>query len=142
MYFMVYDIFQFLHRRRISSCQLAPKCSTDSNIDYVYGHDEAVISRLTHQESTSIYDKTKSSDESSYYGEDVEVKALGLTSDDYIERRMPPYTFDVPYTNISDIDLTKYSNVSINQVFGSNSKYCKIQSDVSYYYLCFFYCLL
>lgn len=101
---------EFLHRRRISSCQLAPKCSTDSNIDYAYGHDEAVISRLTHQESTSIYDKTKSLDESSYYGEDVEVKALGLTSDDYIERRMPPYTFDVPYTNISDIDLTKYSN--------------------------------
>ncbi|CAH0699344.1 unnamed protein product [Spodoptera exigua] len=101
---------EFLNRRRISSCQLAPKCSTDGNIDYVYGHEEAVISRLTNQESTSIYEKTKSSDENSYYGDDVELKTLRLTSDDYIERQMPPYSFDVPYTNISDIDLTKYSN--------------------------------
>lgn len=43
----------------------------------------------------------------------MELKALGLTSDDYIERRMPPYTFDIPTTNITDIDFTKYSNVSI-----------------------------
>nr|XP_049698792.1 uncharacterized protein LOC110374652 [Helicoverpa armigera] len=105
---------EFLNRRRISSCQLAPKCTTESNIDDVYIHEEAVNGRLSGQSNKSNYYvtncRTVSNDNRYPYTDDVRVKTLGLTSDDYIERRMPPYAFDVPYTSISDIDLTKYSN--------------------------------
>lgn len=71
-----------------------------------------MTSRLSHEAKTSYIGSQNRTDNDHRYdcSNDVELKKLALTSDDYIERRMPPYTFDVPYTNISDIDLTKYSN--------------------------------
>ncbi|CAH0600839.1 unnamed protein product [Chrysodeixis includens] len=103
--------FEFLIHRRISSCQVAPRCPTESNIDDIEVQEEAVTSRLSHDAKTTYMGTQRiDNDHRDYYGNDVELKKLALTSDDYIESRMPPYTFDVPYTNISDIDLTKYSN--------------------------------
>ncbi|KAJ8734330.1 hypothetical protein PYW07_014881 [Mythimna separata] len=102
---------EFLNRR-ISSCQPAPKCTTESNVDDIYIHEEAVNAHLSHQKPNFNYYKPtcKTDSNENDYGDDVELKTLRLTSDDYIERRMPPFAFDVPYSNISDIDLTKYSN--------------------------------
>ena len=71
--------------------------------------------RLSQQKADFTYYKPtcKTNSNDNDYGDDVELKTLRITPDDYIERRMPPFAFDVPYTNISDIDLTKYSNVSM-----------------------------
>lgn len=107
---------QFLNRR-ISSCQLAPKCTTESNIDDIYIHEEAVNGRLSQQKADFTYYKptSRTNRNDNDYGDDVKLKTLRITSDDYIERQMPPFAFDVPYTNISDIDLTKFSsNVSMD----------------------------
>lgn len=75
-----------------------------------------MTSRLTQDAKTTYMGTLNRTDNDHKHdcSNDVELKKLALTSDDYIERRMPPYTFDVPYTNISDIDLTKYSNVSVS----------------------------
>ncbi|CAB3221577.1 unnamed protein product [Arctia plantaginis] len=103
---------EFLSRRRISSCQLATKCATESNIDDIYIHDtvQTYYQQFNKNDSldNDINCRIYTNESHDEYG--MELKALGLTSDDYIERRMPPYSFDIPHTNISDIDLTKYSN--------------------------------
>ncbi|XP_075989538.1 uncharacterized protein LOC142985319 [Anticarsia gemmatalis] len=101
---------EFLNHRRISSCQLAPRCASESNIDDIHIHD-TIQNHLQYNKNNLYSNETHrrtNNDSHDDYG--MELKSLRLTSDDYIERRMPPYSFDVPYSNIGDIDLTKYSN--------------------------------
>lgn len=95
------------NRRRISSCQLAPRC-TDTNIDDVNIQD--AINHGLLQNSTFCDDKIDITGKD--YNYSIEMKTLGLTCDDYIERRTYlPYSFtDMPVMNISGIDLTKISS--------------------------------
>ncbi|XP_030035936.2 uncharacterized protein LOC115451701 isoform X1 [Manduca sexta] len=97
----------FLHQRRISSCQLAPRYTSENNKDDVY-----IPEMLVRQSKQNYLDNIDFTTDTRYY-ERIETHTLGLTSDDYIEQRLPQYTFGVPCTNISDIDLTKYNNEEI-----------------------------
>ncbi|KAG6462493.1 hypothetical protein O3G_MSEX013298 [Manduca sexta] len=94
----------FLHQRRISSCQLAPRYTSENNKDDVY-----IPEMLVRQSKQNYLDNIDFTTDTRDY-ERIETHTLGLTSDDYIEQRLPQYTFGVPCTNISDIDLTKYNN--------------------------------
>lgn len=100
-------LFQFLNRRRISSCQLAPRCTTDTNIDDIHIHDAINYSLL---QNNNIYVDIKYRENE--YNDGIQIKTCGLTSDDYVESRVQvPYNFsDIPVTNISGIDLTKISS--------------------------------
>lgn len=102
---------EFLNHRHISSCQLAPKCATESNIDDIYIHD-AVQNYLIQFNKADVFTQepqceTESNSDQREYG--VELKRLDFTSDDYIEK-IHPFAFEVPYTNITDISLSKYTN--------------------------------
>lgn len=47
----------------------------------------------------------------SYNHDSIKMKALGLTSDDYVEQRLTPDVMNrYPYTCISSVDFTKFSN--------------------------------
>lgn len=112
--------FQFLNRRRISSCRPAPKCTTESNIDDVYLHELAISNQLcqfTPQTKCSLIENLDSIKDFNDRSDGIGVRSLHLTSDDYVEQRMPQYTFnDISYTNIRDIDLSKYNNEVISRL--------------------------
>lgn len=103
-------MFQFLNQRRISSCQLAPRCATESSIDDTYINE--TINNLDQQLKVNTNITTDISDYKSTYGINygIDGRAVRLTSDDYIEERLPPSTFDMLYTNINDINLTNFNN--------------------------------
>lgn len=109
---------EFLNQRRISSCQIAPKALSETNIDDIYLHEALALatdSRSRQSQklaSLSYFDDTHDIKQK-YYNDGLGIKHLGVTSDDYIEQRLPPYSFDIPNTNISDIDLTKLNNDTI-----------------------------
>lgn len=92
-----------LSQRRISSCQLLPKSSVDGNIDDIYLHEIAVKSNLEDvgNHSDSVISRL---------GGEIELKALRLTSDDYIEPRVPQHRYDdISYTSFNNIDFAKYN---------------------------------
>ncbi|XP_013185347.2 uncharacterized protein LOC106130942 [Amyelois transitella] len=97
----------FLSQRRISSCQLLPKTSVDTNIDDIYLH-EILNSPQAHEYQPKFHNVNHyDSDDNRLPGE-IEMKALRLTSDDYIERRVPDHNFnDISFSNL--IDLAKYN---------------------------------
>lgn len=114
-------LFQFLHQRRISSCQLAPRNISESHIDVLY-HDVAnssigqsyKLSKLGHYDHSG---KNFESREHSY-SDGIEIKHLSLTSDDYVEERLPAYTLDYQtYDNICYIHKTKFNNEVSKQLF-------------------------
>lgn len=99
-----------LSRRPISSCQIVPKYTPENNIDDIHIHD-AIQNHLVQFNEYSVSNGKLSGVETDG-NQDVyrmELKALGLTSDDYIERQTPPYSFDVPFPS-NDIDITRFSN--------------------------------
>lgn len=64
------------------------------------------------------------------YNDGIEIKHLGLTSDDYIEERLLSYSLDYPtYNNISSIDLTKLNNDVSTCPSEGNSKSIQIKSN-------------
>ncbi|XP_028029682.1 uncharacterized protein C6orf136 [Bombyx mandarina] len=90
----------FLHQRRISSCQTASKCVLEKNVDSIYFSD--TIGNIDSPELSKKF-------ENRYINDGIEMKTLGITCDDYIEQKLP-HTNEVPNSRISDIDLGKYDN--------------------------------
>ncbi|XP_072935321.1 uncharacterized protein [Epargyreus clarus] len=87
----------FLHRRRISSCQPVPRCVVENNIDDIYMHEVTLANQYrvpsARDSKRSIIDNidagTDTNDNVDNYcnlnSEGIEIKSLGITSDDYIE---------------------------------------------------------
>ncbi|XP_049886004.1 uncharacterized protein LOC126380556 [Pectinophora gossypiella] len=132
----------FLNRRRISSCQPAPKCTTESSIDDIYLHEFAVSNSLQSQEPKrrpiESLDglRTDSDNYRNYNGDGIGIRTLGLTSDDYIEPRTPPYAFSDITSNSINIDLTKFNNENIEPTCLSDFErnavaYCSSPSPVT-----------
>ncbi|XP_063830347.1 uncharacterized protein LOC135079653 [Ostrinia nubilalis] len=107
-----------LTRRRISSYQLAPKCTTEHNIDDLYINEllsSTAKSRSSIAEDVDAFRAEARCLDSYNYHDSIQMKPLGLTSDDYVEQRMTPAVMNrYPYTCISSVDFTKYSNESEN----------------------------
>ncbi|KAI5631897.1 hypothetical protein NE865_15369 [Phthorimaea operculella] len=106
----------FLSRRRISSCQLAPKCTTENNIDLnEFAITNSILQKpLERRHSFTDVDVLQKDRDNYYIGDGIGVKSLGITSDDYIEQPQP-YSFndDITCNSISNIDLTKYSSENL-----------------------------
>ncbi|KAL0896125.1 hypothetical protein ABMA27_012083 [Loxostege sticticalis] len=102
-----------LTRRRISSYQLAPKCTTENNIDDLYINEllnSNTRSKSNYGDHVETF-KVEARSGDSYNHDSIKMKALGLTSDDYVEQRLTPDVMNrYPYTCISSVDFTKFSN--------------------------------
>ncbi|XP_045761684.1 uncharacterized protein LOC123864944 [Maniola jurtina] len=118
---------QFLEdflRRRISSCQVAPKCSTEANIDDVYiqevvfgnyhlnrNFNEKKRNNLTFIDNIDLdHTKELANNENlqSYFNYCTDgMKVLGLTSDDYIEQKSSYNLNIMPSISMNDVDFSK-----------------------------------
>ncbi|KPI95388.1 PREDICTED: uncharacterized protein LOC106116988 [Papilio xuthus] len=98
----------FLDHRRISSCQYAVKCVTETNDPF----DLAAANLVLYPKSSTKLEATNT--DVKKVGYEIENNCLGmksfaLTSDDYIEQRAVPYNFnDVPYS-LNNFDFSKYN---------------------------------
>ncbi|XP_068628777.1 uncharacterized protein [Battus philenor] len=102
----------FLDRRRISSCQHAVKCVTESG-DNVHHYDFGVENSPVEASKSSATPGLKRDIEApscivdNYSNDSLGIKSLGLTTDDYIEQKAIPYNFnDKPYS-LNEIDFSK-----------------------------------
>ncbi|KAM3957010.1 uncharacterized protein C6orf136 homolog [Aphomia sociella] len=111
----------FLNRRPISSCQTAPKCTTEGSIDNIYFHELALanLSHIIDQPSKYRYtanSKLEANDvaQKSSLSNDIQVKCLVITNDDYIEQKSQSYnSIDMSYTSINNVYIAKYGNDEI-----------------------------
>lgn len=138
---------QFLNKRRLSS-QVVPKCSTEANIDDVYIHEVVVannyLSRNVNEKNTNnltFLDNVdlKNVKELTITNEHIpnyfnyctdSMRVLGLTSDDYIERRSSSKLNIIPSISMNDVDFSKCNEVYNIQLF-----IYKIFAYVCYYLL-------
>ncbi|CAG9783309.1 unnamed protein product [Diatraea saccharalis] len=95
---------EWITKRRISSCQLIPKCATEHSIDDIYINE--LLASTTH---APISHGPKYASKDMDIVNNIEIKPLDLTSDDYIEQRAIMNTVN-PYTCMNNIDFTKYNN--------------------------------
>lgn len=120
---MCYTIFQFLHRRRISSCQPAPRCMAESSIDDVYMHEVALANQYrvpsARDSKRGIIDNidagTDTNDNIDNYcnliSERLEIKSLCITSDDYIEDAGVHKFNDISSISMNDVDFSECKEV-------------------------------
>ncbi|XP_053600816.1 uncharacterized protein LOC128669760 [Plodia interpunctella] len=102
----------FLSQRRISSCQLLPKPSAESNIDDIYIHEIAVNSHIIQEHRSDFENVSRRLEtiDNRLGSAEIEMKALGLTADDYIEQRVSGHSNDdISYSSFSNLDLAKYN---------------------------------
>lgn len=109
-----------MNKRRISSCQQLPKCTSESTIDDVYFHEGAAAnflrvldqrSKPTYIDNLDGYKVENNHRLDSSQSNDISLKTLGLTCDDYVEQRVPQYNYDdLNYASINNINFVKYSN--------------------------------
>ncbi|XP_026763998.1 uncharacterized protein LOC113522498 isoform X1 [Galleria mellonella] len=107
-----------LNNRRISSYQVAPKCSTESNIDNIYFHELAAahVCHVVEQNTKfSTLDTFKLEGKDVGHDNDIKIiKHLDLTNDDYIEQNQHSYNFnELSYSSLNEVDLAKCSNDEI-----------------------------
>ncbi|XP_023952175.1 uncharacterized protein LOC112056067 [Bicyclus anynana] len=112
----------FLSKRRISSCRVAPKCSTESNIDDVYIHEVVIANNYLKRNTSEKNVLTFKDDLDLKFTEDMPkrnenlqnymnyctdgMKVLGWTSDDYIEQKSS-YMKVMPSISMNDVDFSK-----------------------------------
>lgn len=106
---LTFITFQCLPRRRISSYQLAPKSTVENNIDDLY-INELLMSN--HRPRSAFGDRLETEMKAAecYSQDNIQMKALGLTSDDYIEQRIPEALNRYPYTCMNSLDFSQYNN--------------------------------
>ncbi|CAH0405718.1 unnamed protein product [Chilo suppressalis] len=107
---------EWVNKRHISNYKLAPKSSIENSIDDIYINEllATVCIPKNHEQSkypcTSNMDILKTSFECNDGGHNnIEIKALEITSDDYIERGLSSNML-YPYTCIDSLDFTSYNN--------------------------------
>ncbi|XP_032513342.1 uncharacterized protein LOC116767199 [Danaus plexippus] len=107
----------FLSSRRISSCQLAPKYSSENFIDDIHVQEVTIVnsyltrnsnekSKLTFIDSTDGRENNDNIEHYfNYYSDGM--KTLGLTSDDYVEQRTLYNLNERPSISMNDVDFSK-----------------------------------
>ncbi|XP_045508818.1 uncharacterized protein LOC123704464 [Colias croceus] len=102
---------QFLEdflKRRISSCQLAPKSTVDYNIDDIYFQEVAVSNSLSKQNESLKLTFIETPDGVKI--DELGIKSVNIMGDDYVEpKRLPTSLNRLPAINMNCIDFTKYS---------------------------------
>ncbi|VVC92417.1 unnamed protein product [Leptidea sinapis] len=105
----------FLNKRRISSCRPAQRCTAENRHD-VDVREVALLNLQNENLKITYLDGDKGTNvisNNKYECDEICIKSLALTSDDYVEQS-PPYSFKfLPPIHMNDIDFTKYNNVSI-----------------------------
>ncbi|XP_047536365.1 uncharacterized protein LOC125070511 [Vanessa atalanta] len=107
----------FLSKRRISSCRVAPKCTTESTIDDIYVQEvpnaDSYLTRNLNEKSKPIFIDNK---EANAAIENVEnymnyctdgMKTLSLTCDDYVEQKNSYNSNQMPSISMNDVDFSK-----------------------------------
>ncbi|CAH0722182.1 unnamed protein product, partial [Brenthis ino] len=109
----------FLSKRRISSCQTAPKCTVESNIDDIYVHEIAIANSYLIRNSNEMpkltfIDKIDSKETNdiieNHFNYCIDgMKILSLNSDDYVEQKQTTSfnSYKIPSISMNDVDFSK-----------------------------------
>ncbi|CAH2068202.1 unnamed protein product, partial [Iphiclides podalirius] len=102
----------FLDRRRISSCQHAIKCVNDHNsnidtCDIAVGNGIFSASKCLPKHSIVTNDDENTRFDVETFNNGLGISPLDLTSDDYIEQKTIPFSFNERAYSLNEIDFSK-----------------------------------
>lgn len=107
---------QFLNRRPISSCKVAPLNAVESSLDEVCNYEACRprSNRNVMEESKyKCMDNVEKENYFSYGNENVCIKQLSCTGDDYIEERRSIHSNPLPSISMNDVDFSSCKEVRI-----------------------------
>ncbi|XP_050356413.1 uncharacterized protein LOC126777445 [Nymphalis io] len=107
----------FLSKRRISSCRVAPKCTTESNFDDVCAQEvtnaDSYLTQNLNEKSKPTFIDNKDANAAidnieNYFNYCTDgMKTLSLTSDDYVEQKKSYNLNQMPSISMNDVDFSK-----------------------------------